>query len=270
MSKKRTRRVPRDLYEGELARLQIELARMQTWVRAEGARVVVLFEGRDAAGKGGTIKRITEPLNPRFCQIAALPAPTDRESTEWYFQRYVAHLPSAGEIVLFDRSWYNRAGVEHVLGFCTDDQYRLFMRQCPEFERMLIDDGILLTKYWFSVSDEQQRLRFQERIDDPTKRWKLSPMDLESRSHYVDYSRAKDEMFVYTDLPESPWFVVEADDKRRARLNCIAHLLSRVPYEDRTDKHPPKLPRRQSEGGYRRPPVDSQTFVPDHAARLEC
>ena len=267
MSKKRTRRVPRDLYEAELARLQIELARMQTWVRAEGARVVVLFEGRDAAGKGGTIKRITEPLNPRFCRIAALPAPTDRESTEWYFQRYVAHLPSAGEIVLFDRSWYNRAGVEHVLGFCTDDQYRLFMRQCPEFERMLIDDGILLTKYWFSVSDEQQRLRFQERIDDPTKRWKLSPMDLESRSHYVDYSRAKDEMFVYTDLPESPWFVVEADDKRRARLNCIAHLLSRVPYEDRTEKHPPKLPRRQSEGGYRRPPVDSQTFVPDHAAR---
>ena len=229
MSKKRTRRVPRDLYEAELARLQVELARMQTWVRAEGARVVVLFEGRDAAGKGGTIKRITEPLNPRFCRIAALPAPTERESTEWYFQRYVAHLPSAGEIVLFDRSWYNRAGVEHVLGFCTDDQYRLFMRQCPEFERMLIDDGILLTKYWFSVSDEQQRLRFQERIDDPTKRWKLSPMDLESRSHYVDYSRAKDEMFVYTDLPESPWFVVEADDKRRARLNCIAHLLSRDP-----------------------------------------
>jgi len=269
MSKKRARRVPRNLYEAELARLQIELARMQTWVRAEGARVVVLFEGRDAAGKGGTIKRITEPLNPRFCRIAALPAPNDRESTEWYLQRYVAHLPSAGEIVLFDRSWYNRAGVEHVLGFCTDDQYRLFMRQCPEFERMLIEDGILLTKYWFSVSDEQQRLRFQERIDDPTKRWKLSPMDLESRSHYVDYSRAKDEMFVYTDLPESPWFVVEADDKRRARLNCIAHLLSRVPYEDRTDKHPPKLPRRQSEGGYRRPPVDSQTFVPDHAARLE-
>jgi polyphosphate kinase len=269
MSKKRPRRVPRDLYEAELARLQTELARMQAWVRAEGARLVVLFEGRDAAGKGGTIKRITEPLNPRFCRIAALPAPTDRESTEWYFQRYIAHLPSAGEIVLFDRSWYNRAGVEHVLGFCTDDQYRLFMRQCPEFERMLIDDGILLTKYWFSVSDEQQRLRFQERIDDPTKRWKLSPMDLESRSHYVDYSRAKDEMFVYTDLPESPWFVVEADDKRRARLNCIAHLLSRIPYEDRTDKHPPKLPRRQSEAGYRRPPIDSQTFVPDHAARLE-
>ena len=269
MSQKRPRRVPRDLYEAELARLQIELARMQTWVRDEGARVVVLFEGRDAAGKGGTIKRITEPMNPRFCRIAALAAPNEPEGTQWYFQRYIAHLPSAGEIVLFDRSWYNRAGVEHVLGFCTDDQYRLFLRQCPEFELMLIDDGILLIKYWFSVSDEQQRLRFQERIDDPAKRWKLSPMDLESRAHYVDYSRAKDEMFVFTDLPESPWFVVDADDKRRARLNCLAHLLSRIPYEDRSDTRPVKLPRRQPDGGYRRPPVDSQTFVPDHAAGLE-
>ena len=267
MSKKRPRRVPRDLYEAELARLQIELARMQTWVRAEGARVVVLFEGRDAAGKGGTIKRITEPLNSRFCRIAALPAPNDRESTEWYFQRYVAHLPSAGEIVLFDRSWYNRAGVEHVLGFCTDDQYRLFMRQCPEFERMLIDDGILLTKYWFSVSDEEQRLRFQERIDDPTKRWKLSPMDLESRSHYVDYSRAKDEMFARTDQPETPWFDVESDDKRRSRLNMIAHLLSTVPYYE-VQRPPLQLPPRPKSRGYRRPPLLARNQVPDHASTV--
>jgi polyphosphate kinase 2 len=259
--------VPRNLYEAELARLQIELARMQTWVRDEGARVVMLFEGRDAAGKGSTIKRITEPLNPRFCRIAALPAPTERESTEWYFQRYVAHLPSAGEIVLFDRSWYNRAGVEHVLGFCTDDQYRLFMRQCPEFERMLIDDGILLIKYWFSVSDEQQRLRFQERIDDPTKRWKLSPMDLESRSHYVDYSRAKDEMFVHTDIPEAPWHVVESDDKRSARINMIAHLLSTIPYHQ-VREPALKLPPRPPSQGYVRVPRDMQAYVPDHAAAL--
>src|SRR6476660_9431614 len=256
-------------YLSELRKLQVQLCYLQDWVKSTGARVIILFEGRDAAGKGGTIKAITERLSPRVFRVVALPAPSDREKTQMYMQRYINQFPAAGEVIIFDRSWYNRAGVEHVMGFCTDNQYRLFMRQCPEFERMLIDDGILLTKYWFSVSDEQQRLRFQERIDDPTKRWKLSPMDLESRSHYVDYSRAKDEMFVYTDLPESPWFVVEADDKRRARLNCIAHLLSRVPYEDRTEKHPPKLPRRQSEGGYRRPPVDSQTFVPDHAARLE-
>ena len=206
---------------------------MQYWVREEGVRVVVVFEGRDAAGKGGTIKRIMEPLNPRQARIAALPAPTEREQTQWYFQRYIAHLPAAGEIVLFDRSWYNRAGVERVLGFCTPAQHQLFLRQCPTFERMLIEDGILLTKYWFSVSDEEQLKRFRERIKDETKRWKLSPMDLESRSHYIDYSRAKDEMFVHTDLPESPWFVVEADDKRRARLNCISHFLSRIPYEDR-------------------------------------
>ncbi len=269
MSKKRPTRIHRRLYEAELERLQIELARMQTWVRDEGQRVVVLFEGRDAAGKGGTIKRITEPLNTRFARVAALAAPTEREASEWYFQRYVAHLPAAGEIVLFDRSWYNRAGVEHVLGFCTDEQYRLFMRQVPQFERMLIDDGILFTKYWFSVSDEEQRRRFQDRIDDPTKRWKLSPMDLKSRSHYVDYSRAKDEMFEQTDLPGTEWFVVEADDKRRARLNCINHFLSRVPWEDRTPPPPPKLPRRQADGDYVRPPKDSQNYVPDHAAALE-
>ncbi len=268
MAKKGVDRLPRGLYEDELERLQVELALMQTWVRDEGARVVVVFEGRDAAGKGGAIKRIVEPLNSRWCRIAALPMPATRERTQWYFQRYVSHLPSAGEIVLFDRSWYNRAGVEHVLGFCTTDQYRLFMRQCPVFERMLIEDGVLFTKYWFSVSDGEQRRRFQERIDDPTKRWKLSPMDLESRAHYVDYSRAKDEMFVQTDLPDSPWFVVEADDKRRARINCIAHLLTRIPYEDRTPPAPPRLPRRQPDGGYVRPPFDSQTLVPDHAAGL--
>ena len=268
MSKQRAHRVPLKAYERELERLQVELARMQTWVRDEGRRVVVLFEGRDAAGKGGTIKRITEPLNTRFARVAALPAPSEREATEWYFQRYIAHLPAAGEIVLFDRSWYNRAGVERVLGFCTDEQYRLFMRQVPQFERMLIDDGILFTKYWFSVSDEEQRRRFQDRIDDPTKRWKLSPMDLKSRSHYVDYSRAKDEMFEQTDLVGTEWFVVEADDKRAARLNCINHLLSRVPWEDRTPPPPPKLPRRQTDKGYKRPPKDSQTYVPDHAATL--
>jgi len=254
-------------YEKELARLQVELARMQYWLREEGLRVVVVFEGRDAAGKGGTIKRIMEPLNPRQARIAALPAPSEREQTQWYFQRYAAHMPSAGEIVLFDRSWYNRAGVERVLGFCTPAQHQLFLRQCPAFERMLIDDGILLMKYWFSVSDEEQLKRFRERIKDETKRWKLSPMDIESRSHYIDYSRAKDEMFVHTDLPESPWFVVEADDKRRARLNCISHFLSRIPYEDRTPE-PVELPRRQSEDGYRRPDRGTQKYVPDHAAAL--
>jgi polyphosphate kinase len=261
-------RVPRNLYEKELARLQVELARMQYWVREEGVRVVVVFEGRDAAGKGGTIKRIMEPLNPRQARIAALPAPSEREQTQWYFQRYAAHMPSAGEIVLFDRSWYNRAGVERVLGFCTPAQHQLFLRQCPEFERMLIEDGILLVKYWFSVSDEEQLKRFRDRIKDETKRWKLSPMDIESRSHYIDYSRAKDEMFVHTDLPESPWFVVEADDKRRARLNCISHFLSRIPYEDRTPE-PVELPRRQSEDGYRRPDRQTQRYVPDHVAALD-
>ncbi|MEP6642414.1 MAG: polyphosphate kinase 2 [Gaiellales bacterium] len=269
MAKNRPTRINRKVYEADLGRLQIELARMQTWVRDEGQRVVVLFEGRDAAGKGSTIKRITEPLNPRFARVAALPAPTDRETTQWYFQRYIAQLPAAGEIVLFDRSWYNRAGVERVLGFCTPEQYRLFMRQVPQFERMLIDDGILFTKYWFSVSDEEQRRRFQDRIDNPTKRWKLSPMDLKSRSHYADYSRAKDEMFEQTDLPGTEWFVVEADDKRRARLNCIAHLLSRIPWEDRTPPPPLKLPPRQPADGFVRPPRSSQKYVPDHAAELD-
>ena len=268
MSKHKHAKLPRHLYEAELDRLHIELARMQTWVKEEGKRVLVLFEGRDAAGKGGSIKRILEPLNTRFARVAALPAPTEREATQWYFQRYVAHLPAAGEIVLFDRSWYNRAGVERVLGFCTNEQYRLFMRQVPQFERMLIDDGIMFTKYWFSVSDEEQARRFQDRMDDPTKHWKLSPMDLKSREHYVDYSRAKDEMFEQTDLPGTEWFVVEADDKRRARLNCISHLLSRIPYEDRTMPMPTKLPKRQPDGDYKRPPMDTQHFVPDHAAEL--
>ena len=260
--------VPRKAYDKDLEHLQLELARMQSWVRDEGVRIVVVFEGRDAAGKGGTIKRIMEPLNPRYARIAALPAPSEREQTQWYFQRYIAHLPAAGEIVLFDRSWYNRAGVERVLGFCTPAQHQLFLRQCPTFERMLIEDGILLTKYWFSVSDKEQLRRFRDRIKDESKRWKLSPMDLESRSHYIDYSRAKDEMFVHTDLPESPWFVVEADDKRRARLNCISHLLSRIPYEDRTPG-PIELPPRQSEDGYRRPSRQTQHYVPDHAAELD-
>jgi polyphosphate kinase 2 len=260
-------RIPRKAYEKELERLQVELARMQYWVREEGVRVVVVFEGRDAAGKGGAIKRIMEPLNPRAARIAALPAPTGREQTQWYFQRYIAHLPSAGEIVLFDRSWYNRAGVERVLGFCTPEEHQLFLRQCPAFERMLIEDGILLTKYWFSVSDEEQLKRFRERIKDETKRWKLSPMDLESRTHYVDYSRAKDEMFLRTHTPEAPWYTVEGDDKRRARLNCIAHLLSIVPYEDVIEA-PLELPPRPSGNLYERPPRTLFRYVPDHAATL--
>ena len=213
-------------YDKALLRLQEELVKMQQWVRDEGKRVVIVVEGRDAAGKGGVIKRITEYLNPRWCRIAALPAPSDREKTEWYFQRYIAHLPAGGEIVLFDRSWYNRAGVERVMGFCTDEEYHRFLRQCPAFERMLIDDGIILVKYWFSVSDEEQERRFQERLNDPLKRWKLSEMDLEGRKRWVEYSKAKDEMFAHCDLPDSPWYEVEADDKKRARLNCIAHLLS--------------------------------------------
>jgi len=268
MADKHPKPLAKRAYERELRRLQVELARMQSWVRDEGARIVVLFEGRDAAGKGGTIKRITDPLNPRAARVAALPAPTERETTQWYFQRYIAHLPAAGEIVLFDRSWYNRAGVERVLGFSTPNQYHLFMRQCPQFERMLIDDGILLTKYWFSVSDKEQARRFQDRIDDPTKRWKLSGMDLESRRHYVDYSRAKDEMFAQTDLPGLEWFVVEADDKRAARINCIAHLLSRIPYEDRTQRDRINLPPRQPDDGYVRPPRESQHFVPRHSDTL--
>jgi polyphosphate kinase 2 len=255
-------KLPRKAYEQELARLDVELVKLQEWVRANGLRVVALFEGRDAAGKGGVIKRIMEPLNPRYARVVALPAPSDRERTQWYFQRYVAHLPSAGEIVLFDRSWYNRAGVERVMGFCTDAEYEEFFRTAPEFERMLIRSGIQLIKYWFSVSDAEQERRFQDRIADPTKRWKLSPMDLESRTRWVEYSRAKDKMFSHTDTKQSPWYVVEADDKRRARLNVISHLLSLVPYRDLTPQEM-ALPPRQPDQGYVRPPRTDQTYVPN-------
>jgi polyphosphate kinase 2 len=249
-------------YEKELGRLQIELVKLQEWVKYKGLKVVVLFEGRDAAGKGGIIKRITERLSPRICRVAALPAPTDREKTQWYFQRYVTHLPAAGEMVLFDRSWYNRAGVERVMGFCTEEEYREFLRSCPDFERMLIRSGIILVKYWVSVSDEEQEARFQARIEDPTRRWKLSPMDLKSRSRWVEYSKAKDEMFKYTDIKQAPWYVVNSDDKRRARLNCITHLLETIPYEDLTPEKI-KLPPRQEDIGYVRPPMSDQTFIPE-------
>ncbi|MFF4242506.1 polyphosphate kinase 2 [Actinomadura geliboluensis] len=240
---------------------------LQEWVRAEGARVAVVFEGRDAAGKGSTIKRVTEYLNPRVVRIVALPAPSDRERTQWYFQRYVEHLPAAGEIVLFDRSWYNRAGVERVMGFCTPQEYRRFLHQCPIFERMLVEDGILLRKYWFSVSDAEQERRFRSRLDDPMRRWKLSAIDVESISRWEEYSRAKDEMFVHTDIPEAPWFVVESDDKRRARINMISHLLSSIPYRE-VERPPLQLPERPPSKGYERPPRDEQTYVPDHAATL--
>ena len=249
-------------YEKALASLQVELVKLQEWVKHAGLKVVVLFEGRDAAGKGGTIKRITESLNPRVCRVVALGTPTEREKSQWYFQRYVAALPSAGEIVLFDRSWYNRAGVERVMGFCTDEEYREFLRSCPEFERMLVRSGIILIKYWFSVSDDEQERRFQARIRTPTKRWKLSPMDLESRSRWVEYSRAKDDMFAHTDIKQAPWYVVDAEVKKKARLNCISHLLSMIPYEDLTPKSI-TLPPRQEEQGYVRPPMSDQTFVPE-------
>jgi len=247
-------------YEEEMGKLQIELIKLQEWIKLKKLKVVVLFEGRDAAGKGGTIKRITETLNPRICRVVALGTPTEREKTQWYFQRYVANLPAGGEMVLFDRSWYNRAGVERVMGFCTEDEYWDFLRSCPNFELMLIRAGILVIKYWFSVSEDEQEKRFQARIDDPTKRWKLSPMDLESRAKWVEYSKAKDEMFAYTDTKQSPWYVVNADDKKRARLNCIHHLLKQIPYEDLT---PPRfeLPQRAHEKGYVRPPMEDQTFV---------
>jgi polyphosphate kinase len=260
-------KVPRKLYEKELEHLQAELVKLKEWVRTTGVRLVVVFEGRDAAGKGGVIKRITEYLNPRVTRIVALPAPTEREQGQWYFQRYIAQLPTAGEIVLFDRSWYNRAGVEHVMGFCTSEEYRRFLQQCPIFERLLVEDGILLVKYWFSVSDEEQERRFRSRLEDPLRSWKLSPMDLQSRARWVDYSRAKDEMFVHTDISEAPWWVVEADDKRRARLNCIAHLLSIVPYEDVMET-PLELPPRPPESNYERPPRDLYRYVPDYTATL--
>ncbi|HXY71556.1 MAG TPA: polyphosphate kinase 2 [Actinomycetota bacterium] len=260
-------RVPRKAYERELLRLQEELVKMSEWVKDVGARVIVVFEGRDAAGKGGVIKRITEHVNPRIVRHVALPAPTDRQRTEWYFQRFVAELPAGGEVALFDRSWYNRAGIEKVLGFCTPEQHRAFLQQCPTFERLLIDDGILLTKYWFSVSDEEQARRLEARITDPMRQWKLSSTDMTSRTNWVDYSRAKDEMFIHTDTQDAPWFVVEADDKRSARVNCIAHLLTRIPYVE----EPPErieLAARQSDDGYIRPDQSIYTYVPDHAASL--
>jgi polyphosphate kinase 2 len=258
----RKRRIGERAYEKELANLQIELVKLQEWIKDQGLRVVCVFEGRDAAGKGGTIKRITQSLNPRICRVVALGTPTERERTQWYFQRYVAHLPAAGEMVMFDRSWYNRAGVEQVMGFCTDDEYQEFLRSCPEFERMLVRSGIQLIKYWFSVSDEEQERRFQNRLDNPTKRWKLSPMDLESRKRWVQYSKAKDAMFAHTDLKQAPWYVVNADVKKRARLNCIKHLLSMIPYEDLTPE-PIELPTREKGEGYVRPPMAEQTFVPE-------
>ncbi|MBP8857646.1 MAG: polyphosphate kinase 2 [Anaerolineaceae bacterium] len=256
------KRINKKTYWDELRKLQIELVKLQEWIRFKGLKVVVIFEGRDAAGKGGAIKRITESLNPRVCRVVALPTATEREKTQWYFQRYVANLPAGGEMVLFDRSWYNRAGVERVMGFCTDDEYSEFLRSVPEFERMLVRSGIILIKYWFSVSDKEQEKRFQARINDPTKRWKLSPMDLQSRSKWVEYSKAKDEMFAHTDIKQAPWYVVNADNKMCARLNCITHLLSLIPYADLTPE-PMELPPRQHEQGYVRPPITDQTFVPE-------
>lgn len=256
-------KIPNSKYKKTLGELQIELVKTQAWIKASGHRVAIIFEGRDAAGKGGAIKRITAPLSPRIAKVVALPAPTEREKTQWYFQRYIAHLPAAGEMVIFDRSWYNRAGVERVMGFCTDDEYHEFLRSCPEFERMLVHSGIQLIKYWFSVSDEEQERRFKKRLANPTKCWKLSPMDLESRKRWVEYSRAKDDMFAHTDIKQAPWYVVESDVKKHARLNCISHLLSLVPYDDLTpevikldDRPPPQL-------GYVRPPIEDQTFVPE-------
>jgi polyphosphate kinase len=260
-------RFPKALYEQELYRLQAELVKLQEWVRLEGAKVVVVFEGRDAAGKGSAIKRVTQYLNPRVASIVALPTPSDREKTQWYFQRYVEQLPAAGEIRLFDRSWYNRAGVERVMGFCTPDEYRRFLHQTPIFERLLVEDGILLRKYWFSVSDAEQERRFKSRLRDPMRQWKLSPMDLESITRWEDYSRAKDEMLVHTDITEAPWYVVEGDDKRRARLNMIHHLLSTIPYFAAT-RTPLALPTRPDPTGYERPPRELSHYVPDYAAEL--
>jgi polyphosphate kinase 2 len=254
--------MPAKEFEEELAKLQLELVKVLDWIRESGSRVVVIFEGRDAAGKGGTIKRIVDPLNPRFCRVAALPAPGEREKTQWYFQRYVQHLPAGGEMVIFDRSWYNRAGVERVMGFCTDQEYWEFIRSAPEFERMLVRSGIQLVKYWFSVSDDEQERRFKGRLEDRTRRWKLSPMDLESRRRWLDYSKAKDVMMEKTSTPECPWYEVESDNKRKARLNCISHLLSMVPYKE--VQYPRlKLPPRQKDPGYRRPPKDSLNWIPE-------
>ncbi len=254
--------IQKKTYINELAKLQIELVKLQQWVRHKGLKVAVLFEGRDAAGKGGAIKRITQTLNPRFCRIVALDKPNDREKTQWYFQRYVAHLPAAGEIVLFDRSWYNRAGVERVMGFCTEEEYQGFLRSCPGFERMLVRSGIILIKYWFSVSMEEQESRFMNRIKDPTKRWKLSKVDLQSRVRWVQYSEAKDRMFAHTDTKQAPWYVVKSDDKKRARLNCIYHFLNQIPYKDIISEEV-ELPARPTEEGYVRPPLSDSTFVPE-------
>lgn len=255
-------KLDKDFYEKELAKLDVELIKLQEWIKHKKLKVVLIFEGRDAAGKGGVIKTITECLNPRFCRVIALGVPTEKEKTQWYFQRYVPHLPAAGEIAIFDRSWYNRAGVEKVMGFCTDEEYLEFLRSCPEFERMLVRSNIILIKYWFSVSDKEQEKRFHDRIADPTKHWKLSPMDIESRNRWVEYSKAKDEMFAHCDIKQAPWWVVHADDKKRARLNCISHLLSLIPYEDLTPE-PIKLPPRKEDNSYVRPPITDQNFVPD-------
>ncbi len=264
----RPAKISNAVYEAELFRLQAELVKLQLWAQATGARIVVVFEGRDAAGKGGTIKRITEYLSPRVARIAALPTPTERERTQWYYQRYIEHLPAAGEIVLFDRSWYNRAGVERVMGFCTPQEYAQFMRQTPIFEQMLVEDGILLRKYWFSVSDDEQLKRFRSRLGDPVRQWKLSPMDLESIHRWEDYSRAKDEMLVHTDVPASPWYIVESDIKKHARLNMIAHLLSTIPYTD-VPRQKVVLPERPAaSSGYVRPPRELSTYVDDHVAAL--
>ncbi len=259
-------RLERKYYERELRRLQEELAMLQRWITTQGLKVLIICEGRDAAGKGGVIKRIAERLNPRVCRVVALGVPTEREKSQWYFQRYVAHLPAAGEMVLFDRSWYNRAGVERVMGFCTEQEYQEFLVSCPQFERMLIRSGVQIIKYWFSVSDEEQERRFQARLNDARRRWKLSEMDLQSRSHWVDYSKAKDEMFAHTDIIGVRWYVVNADDKRQARLNCISHLLRTIPYHD-IEVPELSLPARQSGEGYVRPPITDQTFVPDLYAR---
>ncbi len=261
------RKMNRAVYESELLRLQAELVQLQEWVRAEGKRIVVVFEGRDAAGKGGAIKRVMEYLSPRVCSIVALPVPTERERTQWYFQRYITHLPAAGEMRLFDRSWYNRAGVEHVMGYCTPEEYKRFLRQCPIFERMLMDDGIILRKYWFSVSDTEQHRRFKSRLTDPMRQWKLSPTDLESLKKWEDYSRAKDEMMIHTDTPEARWHVVESDDKKRARINMIHHLLSSIPYSEVTAPTL-KLPKRPPSTGYHRTDRSLQLEVPDYAASL--
>lgn len=259
-----SKKISKKEYEKELAKLHIELVKLQEWVKHKGLKVVIIFEGRDAAGKGGTIKRITESMNPRICRVVALGTPTEREKTQWYFQRYVSHLPAAGEIALFDRSWYNRAGVERVMGFCTDEEHTEFLHSCPQFERMLLRSGIILIKYWFSVSDKEQEKRFLERLNDPTKHWKLSPMDLESLTRWVEYSKAKDEMFSYTDVKESPWYVVNADNKRTARLNLIRHLLSLIPFDEIKREKVELPPRNKRRAGYVRPPMTHQNFVPEY------